>query len=193
MITQTTLSAAIPASPEPRRAALREWGLAPSIKNLETRLDAGPVVQACPPWRALLPVRFCRSEHEEPAHTAASHAPEILIANLELEFQLTYRKLSPLKIPNRKYSRVLRRRELYFRPFPYRLPTPSLEVCRSTRASLSVTSHSPLITHHSPLSTRLPRGGSVPTKGHALLIHGSAIKTRLNSFESNNVQISNRR
>ena len=188
MMTHTILSAATPASPELQRAALKECGFARSIKNPEPCLDAGSVAQA------LLPVRFCRSEREEQTHTAASHTPEILIANPELEFQLTYRKLNLLRISNRKYSRVLRRNgELYFRPFPYRLPTPNLEVRRSTRASLSVTSHAPLITHHSPLSTCLPRGGSVPTKGRALLIYGSTIKTRLNSFENNNVQISNRR
>ena len=33
---------------------------------------------------------------------------EILIANLELEFELSYRKLSPLRISNRKKTRVLR-------------------------------------------------------------------------------------
>ena len=167
MMTQTTLSAATSASPDPRGVRLHRHSCLCAF--------AAPSVD----WMA---------------DTAASLAAEILIANLELEFQLTYRKLDLLRISDRKYSRVLRRNgELYFRPFPYRLPTSSFEVRRSTRASLSATSHAPLITHHSPLSTRLPTGGSVPTKGHALLIYGSAIKTRLNSFESNNVQVSNRR
>jgi hypothetical protein len=83
--------------------------------------STGSVAQACPPWRALLlaqtrttadegPVRFCDAEAEDLAHTAASPAAQFLIANLELEFQLTHRKLSPLRISNRKYSPLLRLR-----------------------------------------------------------------------------------
>ncbi len=34
---------------------------------------------------------------------------EILIANLELEFELSYRKLSPLRISNRKYFAIMNR------------------------------------------------------------------------------------
>ena len=166
-MTQTTLSAATSASPDPRGVRWHRHSCLCAF--------AAPSVD----WMA---------------DTAASLAAEILIANLELEFQLTYRKLDLLRISNRKYSRVLRRNgELYFRPFPYRLPTPGLEVRRSTRASLSVPSHAPLITHHSPLSTCLPRGASVPTKGHALLIYGSAIKTPRNPLKTRILTFSNRR
>jgi hypothetical protein len=103
-MTQTILSAASSASPKPQGPALKECGCAPSAGNLETCLDAGSVAQA------LLPVRCCYAECEEPPHTAASHTAKILIANLELEFQLTYRKLSPLRISNRKFSPLLRLR-----------------------------------------------------------------------------------
>jgi len=34
--------------------------------------------------------------------------PQLLIANLELEFHLTHTKLSPLRISNRKFSPILR-------------------------------------------------------------------------------------
>jgi len=40
---------------------------------------------------------------------ALSPAPSFLIANLELEFELSYRKLSPLRISNRKYFAILNR------------------------------------------------------------------------------------
>ncbi len=39
-------------------------------------------------------------------YTAPSLTIEFLIANLELEFQLTHRKLSPLRISNRKYFAI---------------------------------------------------------------------------------------
>ncbi len=56
--------------------------------------------------QALLPVRICYAETEELASLALSLTIEFLIANLELEFRLTHRKLSPLKISNRKYSAI---------------------------------------------------------------------------------------
>jgi len=104
MMTRTTLSAAKPATPEPQGAALKECASAPSDKNLEARLDAGSVAQA------LLPVRHCYAACEEPPLSAASHAAKILIANLELELHLTDRKLSLLRIANRKFSPLLRLR-----------------------------------------------------------------------------------
>jgi len=97
-MTQTILSAASSASPKPQGPALNECVSTPSAKHPEPHLDAGLVAQA------LLPVRSCHVEREEPPPTAASHTTKILIANLELEFQLTYRKLSPLRISNRKFS-----------------------------------------------------------------------------------------
>ena len=167
MMTQTTLSATTPASPE-RRAALRGSGFVPSGKNLEARLDAGLVAQA------LLPVRCCYAECEEPLDTAASHAAKILIANLELESQLTHRKLSPLRIPNRKYSRVL--------PSLWRTGLPTLSAslhCPEPRGP-QVAPHKPFLVITSLLI-------------HGSLIHGSAIKSRRKPFENSNLKISNRR
>lgn len=103
-MTQTILSAATSASPEPQGPALNECVSAPSAKHPEPRLDAGLVAQA------LLPARSCRSKREEQAHTTTSRTAKILIANLELELELTCRKLSPLGISNRKFSPLLRLR-----------------------------------------------------------------------------------
>jgi hypothetical protein len=102
MMTQTILSAASQPSPQARRVALRARRSAPSHKDLEARLNVVSVTQAP------LPVRSCHAPQKEPPHTAASLKPQILIANLELEFHLTHTKLSPLRIPNRKYSPLLR-------------------------------------------------------------------------------------
>ncbi len=175
-MTQTTLSAATPASPEPRRAALRESGFVPSVKNLEARHDAGSVA------RALLPVRCCSADDEELTHTAASLKIEILIANLELEFQPTHRKLSPLRISNRKYSRVSRSPRA--RKETRRVPALS---CKP----FWVASHSPLVTQHSPLTC--PEEDHRRRRATAFLIYGSAIKTAANPQGFNNVRFSNRR
>jgi len=56
--------------------------------------------------QALLPVRLCYGTSKKPPHLALSLTIEFLIANLELEFHLTRRKLSPLKISNRTYSAI---------------------------------------------------------------------------------------
>jgi hypothetical protein len=56
--------------------------------------------------QALLPVRLCYGAYKKPLHLALSLAIDFLIANLELEFHLTHRKRSPLKISNRKYSAI---------------------------------------------------------------------------------------
>ena len=51
--------------------------------------------------------RSPRIEAIQRGASAATSSPlKILIANLELEFELTHRELSPLKIPNRKYFAV---------------------------------------------------------------------------------------
>jgi hypothetical protein len=162
-MTQTILSVTTPARPE-RRAALRGSGFVPPGKSL----DAGSVAQA------LLPVRYCYAECEEPLHTVASHAAKILIANLELESQLTHRKLSPLRIPNSKYSRVL--------PSLRRTGLPTLSAslhCPEPRGQ-QVAPHKPFLVITSLLI-------------HGSLIHGSAIKSRRKPFENSNLQISNRR
>ncbi len=86
------------------------------------RLRIGPMRQAprtpprCRPQLLLFtqryegPVRSCRSKREEQAHITRSRTAKILIANLELELELTCRKLSPLGISNRKFSPLLRLR-----------------------------------------------------------------------------------
>ena len=77
---------------------------ADGISPEHARFSARPLRRTGLVAQALLPVRSCHVEREEPPPTAASHTTKILIANLELEFQLTYRKLSPLRISNRKFS-----------------------------------------------------------------------------------------
>src|SRR5579862_9508277 len=52
------------------------------------------------------PVRLCYGNPKKTPHLALSLTIEFLIANLELEFRLTHRKISPLKISNRKYSAI---------------------------------------------------------------------------------------
>jgi hypothetical protein len=53
-----------------------------------------------------------RQHPEQPAEVYLSplrhQRPQLLIANLELEFDLTHTKLGPLKISNRKFSPILR-------------------------------------------------------------------------------------
>ena len=61
----------------------------------------------------------------QPIEAAASLPVHVLIANLELEFHLSHRKLSSLKIPNRKF----------------------LAISRIAFASFLISS-SPLVTHH---------------------------------------------
>jgi hypothetical protein len=76
----------------------------------------------CPPWRAtqgqpgeVFPalglslawlVDSCSSRDTGSWPAAAPLTSGALIANLELEFRLTYRKLSPLKISNRKFFAI---------------------------------------------------------------------------------------
>lgn len=174
-MTQTTLSAATPTSPEPQGPALKECLFAPSAKSLEQHLDAGSVARACPPWRALLftlryegPVRSCRGKRAEQVHTATSRTPEILIANLELKLGLTYRKLSPLRIPNRKFSWVLRT--------PWRIGSFPMRLHSLRRKGRRAD----------------PRAETTPPMT-AFLIHGNAIKSRRNPFKNSSLRISNRR
>jgi hypothetical protein len=92
----------------------------------------------------------------------------LLIANLELAFHLTHRKISPLRNPNRKFSRVLR--------------------APSCIESFSVRLH--------PLA-RKGRRANPHAEGRspkaAFLIHGTAIKSQRNPFTNSNLRISNRR
>ena len=51
---------------------------------------------------------FIKPSTQRVAHRVTSQPGQLLIANLELKLHSTHRKTSPLKIPNRKFSRVLR-------------------------------------------------------------------------------------
>ncbi len=196
MMAQAILSAATSASTEGQADVIHGRELFPFSINLGTHLDAGSVAQTGPPWRALLlaqrcegftrrPVRSCYADSKEPSHTAASHtsgASEILIANQELEMGLTDRKLSPLRISNRKYSRVLRSPRVYPK-------IRSVQV--APHNPFTLTSHSPRVAHHSPLTC--PEEDHGRRRLTAFLIYGSAIKSRRKSFENSNLQIFNRR
>jgi hypothetical protein len=73
------------------------------VSYSQPRRPANPPVSVA---QALLPVRLCYCTCKRPPHLALSLTIEFLIANLELKSQLTHRKLSPLRIPNRKYSTI---------------------------------------------------------------------------------------
>jgi hypothetical protein len=124
-----------------------------------------------PRWPLLLalrnegPVLICYGDSKKPPHLAPG---KILIANLEFEFHLTHRKLSLLRISNRKYFAIL---------------------CPNPRAHL-VLVH-PLLA--SPDEPCRPRN---ITKLHWLpsrLIYGGAIKNTRNTLKTSNIIISNRR
>jgi hypothetical protein len=92
----------------------------------------------------------------------------LLIANLELEFHLTQRKTSSLRIPNRKFLRVL----------CARWPSDNFYMDLQT------------LTRKGRLANPQAEGNLSPTP---FLIHGGAIKTPRNPFKNSNFKISNRR
>ena len=104
MMTQTILSAATLVCSGTRRATQEGRGLIPFINDPEPRHPTRPTGLVA---QALLPVRACYTDCEEPLQTAASLRSEMLIANLELEFHLTRRRISLLRISNRKFSALL--------------------------------------------------------------------------------------
>jgi len=126
MMTQTPLSAAIRAqqgiagpartpSPSPTITPLNINSLGPrptplaqlhprkasasSLKSNPGRSHA-PLAQPHPRNRFVALIQFLR------ATDRGSRATEILIANPELEFRSTHRKISPLRISNRKYLAI---------------------------------------------------------------------------------------
>jgi hypothetical protein len=103
-----------------------------------------------------------------PIEAAASLPVNVLIANLELEFQLTHRKPGPLRISNRKFSQVLRA--------PWRIESFSMRLHTLARQGRRDNPHA--------------EGTSPAT---AFLIHGSAIKSQRNPFTNSDLTISNRR
>ena len=69
----------------------------------------------------------------------------LLIANLELEFRATHRKVSPLKIPNRKFLAIFRPRKsgnYVSAAFSFQLPASSIQLPepnRDTRSEIRAT------------------------------------------------------
>jgi len=102
--------------------------LASSMKNGSGRSPA-PLAQPYPRNRFESFIQF------SPATDRESRATEFLIANLELKFHSTHRKISPLKISNRKFSALSYRAEQRAR-----LELPDF------RLKFLATSHSPLAT-----------------------------------------------
>ncbi len=190
MMTQTSLSGAAlqyrggppwctpPAYPEVRRGFPEGKGFIPSIND-----------------RTIVPPPPAQPHSRSP-FPATSHPPlatEVLIANLELEFHLTHRKLSPLRISNRKFSPIFRLTPQFRRPSLMPSSGRGLIPSENDRGIVSPPFACPeprraqphprkpfLVTGHSPLVT-------------AVLIHGSAIKTPRNPFRNNNLKNSNRR
>src|ERR1700751_2625478 len=119
-----------------------------------TSLSAAPSVSVA---QALLPVRFCCGKAREMAPVATSLTIAFLIANLELEFHPTHRKLSLLRISNRKYFAV-------FDP-----------AVQDPRFSRPVTCH---------LGCTKQAGHRRRSLAYRFLIYGSAIKKRRNPLQT---------
>lgn len=158
MTTQTTLS--------PTDTPREGRGLIPSINVLEpgrlplARLHPRKAVALC----LLCPLPPACSEFAPSRRRATnpaavnSHSPlrrsllpatsvkatSFLIANERLELDLSHRKESPLKIPNRKWMAVSHLTSRSPEPIP------SAQKIRASRASLGARVRSSLITHHSP-------------------------------------------
>jgi hypothetical protein len=145
-------------SRSPRRASSPRYVLLPPIPATDRR--------------SLIRLRQARSCGPFASDFPCSTSGERLIANLELEFNSTHRKHSPLKISNRKFLGV------------FRLDFSSLGRTSSERSG-SAPSNSTL------LPVRSSPGCQPPTT--AFLIYGSAIKGTANPQGFNNVQFSNRR
>src|ERR1700721_967756 len=80
------------------------------------------------------PCAFARRPPQQVAHRVTSQPVRLLIANLELEFHVTRRKITPLEISNRKFS------VLSYHPGRARLELPDF------RLKFLATSHSSLPT-----------------------------------------------
>jgi hypothetical protein len=140
MTTQTTLSAAAPApQEEPRLLWHRHSCLPRGTRGLCT--VARPRTQvseaaASLPSKFLIandnPTRIVILSDQRVSKGLRSQSLLVLMANLELEFNLSHRKLSPLQIPNRKFLAIFES---------------LLTAVRSSPPSSSrTTDHSPLIT-----------------------------------------------
>ena len=97
-----------------------------------------------------------RAQRDESVRNSSFQPPapsfQKLIANLELEFHLTHRKVSPLKISNRKFLAILRFVFLTRRPLPY--PRKPFVLCLSPNTDRPAS-------HQLPLALTHPRKTSV--------------------------------
>ena len=148
-------------SRSPRRASSPRYALLPPIPATD---------------RSLIRLRQARSRGPFASDFSCPTSGGRLIANLELKLSSTHRKHGPLKIPNRKFSRVFRS--------DFSNLGMNLTITSSSRSD-SEPSNSTLLPVRSSPSCQLP--------AIALLIHGSAIKTPANLQGFNDVQFSNRR
>jgi hypothetical protein len=179
MMTQTSLSAAAPASQGHLRLARGiEWHRHSCLCAV-AEPGAQPIEAA-----ALLPVNVLIANDDASSIGILSdqreskglsyraplrhQRPQLLIANLELEFRLTHRKLSPLRISNRKFSQVLRA--------PWRIASFSMRLHTLARQGRRANPHAE---GRSPITP--------------FLIHGTAIKSQRNPLTNSNLRISNRR
>jgi hypothetical protein len=183
-MTQTSLSAAAPASQGHLRLARRiKWhrparrgghscsprgGPQPTKGLCAVAKPGTPSIEAA----ASLPVNVLIANADASSIGILSDLREskglLLIANLELEFQLTPRKLSPLRNANRKFSQVLRA--------PWCIASFSMRLHSLTRKGRRANPHA--------------EGRSPMTD---ILIHGTAIKSQRNPFTNSSLRISNRR
>jgi hypothetical protein len=128
MTTQRPLSAAAPAPPAQSRLAP---GFARRIQWHRFILSLEG--HSCLPRGGPQPTKSLRAVAKpgtQPIEAAAALPVYVLIANLELEFNPSHRKLSPLEIPNRKFLTISNH---FSQPFA------------SLRSSSLITHHSPLI------------------------------------------------
>jgi hypothetical protein len=128
-----------------------------------------------------------------------SRATEFLIANLELESRSTHRKISPLRISNRKYSTIFHspwRMAIFHLVLYIRASSPS-----QNRNSSPLALNFPRKPFASSLAPRRSDQDRRPERTQrveehflrSVLIHGSAIKTCANLHCFNHMRISNRR
>jgi hypothetical protein len=124
-----------------------------------------------------------RAQRNESGRNSSFQPPapsfQKLIANLELEFHLTHRKISLLKISNRKYFAILRFVFLTRRP-----------LALSKMPLSGVGSGSPATSHS---SLACPEEDRRRRRVTFVLIYGGAIRIRRNPFKNNILKISNRR
>jgi hypothetical protein len=115
---------------------------------------------------------------------------DFLIANLELEFRLTYRELSPLEISNRKKTRVLRA--------PRRIAILDPATGQASRHSTQWHRHSCLCAHAKPRTPWMANAATslsakIPiVNPNTFSNRDTAIRISPNSHQCSDFEISNR-